>query len=479
MSINSALLAGVSGLVANSSALAAISDNIANVNTVAYKRNSVNFANLVTSQSVAGRYSAGGVQGITRQYVSQQGLIQSSASSTDLALSGDGFFIGAQKGAGLTAADSRMFTRSGSFHVDPDGFLVNDSGLYLQGWPTQADGSYDINPSDLNSLASINVKNLGAAVEQTDKITLAANLNKDQVLSPAAGVLAQPGPPPVVGVAATYASNTNASMADYAAGAATGTKPDFTVEMNVIDSQGGNHKFAMAFLKNSANPNEWSAEIYAIPASEITDATPGVRPGQVAKGLVKFTQNGKIDLANSTLFGPVGSPPTISLGASTAATGAHWATAEGIAASTVSFDLASLTQFGDASTVNSVDSNGAGVGDIIGVSVSEDGIVSAVFDNAQVREIAKVAIATFPNSDGLKAVSGNAYLSAIGAGQMVIKEAGVGGAGKISPSSLESSTVDLSSEFTGLISTQKAYSASSKIITTADQMLDELINIIR
>ncbi len=76
MSINSALLAGVSGLVANSSALAAISDNIANVNTVAYKRNQVNFANVVTAQAVKGKYSAGGVQGITRQFVSQQGLIQ-------------------------------------------------------------------------------------------------------------------------------------------------------------------------------------------------------------------------------------------------------------------------------------------------------------------------------------------------------------------------------------------------------------------
>ncbi len=468
MSINSALLAGVSGLVANSSALAAISDNIANVNTVAYKRNAVNFANLVTSQSVAGRYSAGGVQGITRQYVSQQGLIQSSASSTDLALAGDGFFIGAQKGAGLTAADARMFTRAGSFHVDSDGFLVNDSGLYLQGWPTKADGSYDINPSDLNSLGSINVKNLGAAVQQTDNVTMSANLNKDQVLSAAASAT-----PP------TYVANSATSMADYAAGVATGTKPDFTVEMNVIDSQGGNHKFAMAFLKNAANPNEWSAEIYAIPASEVTVDPATSRPGQVAKGLVKFTQNGTIDLANSTLFGPAGSPPTIALGSSSAATGTRWAAAEGIAASSVSFDLANVTQYGDASTVNSVNSNGAGVGDIIGVSVSEDGIVSAVFDNAQVREIAKVAIATFPNSDGLKAVSGNAYLSSIGAGQMVIKEAGIGGAGKISPSSLESSTVDLSSEFTGLISTQKAYSASSKIITTADQMLDELINIIR
>src|ERR1041384_8807211 len=92
MSINSALLAGVSGLISNSSALAALSDNIANVNTVAYKRNQVNFANVVTAQSVKGKYSAGGVQGITRQFVSQQGLIQSTGSATDLAISGDGFF---------------------------------------------------------------------------------------------------------------------------------------------------------------------------------------------------------------------------------------------------------------------------------------------------------------------------------------------------------------------------------------------------
>ncbi|MGH6910947.1 MAG: flagellar hook protein FlgE [Phenylobacterium sp.] len=477
MSINSAMLAGVSGLVANSSALAAISDNIANVNTTAYKRNQVNFANLVTSQSIAGRYSAGGVQGITRQFVSQQGLIQSSASSTDLAIGGDGFFIGTEKSTGLTAGDSRMFTRSGSFHVDSDGFLVNDSGLYLQGWPAQANGSFNISPSDLNALASINVKNLGAAVQQTTTMGLSANLDKTQALSAAAGTA--PGVLPAV--LPTYNGATTASMANYANNPTGGTKPDFSVDMNVIDSAGGSHKFTMSFLKNAANPNEWSAEIYAVPASDVIEAA-GKPPGQVAAGLVKFTQNGAIDLANSTLFGPAGSPATISLGASAAGpAGAtpRWALAQGIAANTVDFDLTKLTQYADASTVNSVTPNGASVGTVVGVDVSEDGIVSAIFDNSQVRQIAKIGIATFPNADGLKAISGNAYMSSLPAGQMVIKEAGLGGAGKVSPSSLESSTVDLSSEFTGLISTQKAYSASSKIITTADQMLDELINIIR
>jgi flagellar hook protein FlgE len=116
---------------------------------------------------------------------------------------------------------------------------------------------------------------------------------------------------------------------------------------------------------------------------------------------------------------------------------------------------------------------------VVAIEVDEQGVVSAIYDNSQIRKVAKVGIATFPNADGLAQVSGNAYRPTMEAGEMVVKQAGTGGAGQISPSSLEASTVDLSAEFTGLIQTQKAYSASSKIITTADQMLEELINIKR
>ena len=471
MSINSALLAGVSGLVANSSALAAISDNIANVNTVAYKRNQVNFGNVVTSQSVKGRYSAGGVQGVTRQFVSQQGLIQASGNATDMAISGDGFFVVTDKGSGLTAADARKFTRQGSFSVDADGFLKNDAGLYLQGWPVQPTGGFNINPSDLTSMNSINVKNLGAAVTATTNIEISANLDKNGVLSTAAGTLVPP-------VAPTYAPGTNASMADYAAGAATGTKPDFTIEMNVIDSAGGARKVAMSFLKSAQAPNEWYAEVYSIPT---TDVTGGTRPGQLASGFVRFNQDGSIDTnttTGTTLFG-AGVPATLTLGSSTAAAGVKWATGLGIAGQSLEFDVDKISQYAATSTVNQIASDGAGVGNIVGIEVDEDGIVSAIYDNSQIRTVAKVGIATFPNPDGLSAVSGNAYRPSIDAGVMLIKEAGNGGAGKIAASSLESSTVDLSAEFTGLIQTQKAYSASSKIITTADQMLEELINIKR
>ena len=463
MSINSALLAGVSGLVANSSALAAISDNIANVNTVAYKRNEVSFANVVTSQAVAGKYSAGGVQGINKQYVSQQGLIQASGSSTDLAISGDGFFVVSSKGSGLTAADPRSFTRAGSFSVDSDGFLVNKSSLYLQGWPVLPDGSFDVNPSDLTKMGSINVKNLGAAVTATTEALISANLDKGGVIS--AG-------------AATYNATTVASMTDYATNPATGTRPDFVVEMNLTDSTGGSRKVAMAFLKDvAANPNTWRAEIYAIPQTDVTSGG-AFRPGQLAAGNVTFNQDGTINLATTTLFGVAGTAPRLTLNASGGAA-PKWADGLGIAAQTIDLDLTNISQYAATSTVNSISTNGAGVGSIVAIDVDADGIVSAIYDNSQIRTIAKIGIATFPNSDGLAAMSGNAYRTSLNAGQMVVKEAGNGGAGRISPSSLEASTVDLSAEFTGLIQTQKAYSASSKIITTADQMLEELINIKR
>ncbi|WP_395670205.1 flagellar hook protein FlgE [Phenylobacterium sp.] len=466
MSINSAMLAGVSGLVANSSAMAAISDNIANVNTIAYKRSQVNFGSVVTAQ-MAGRYSAGGVTGTTRQYISQQGLVQTATSPTDLAISGDGFFVTTQKAEGITSADARLFTRSGSFAVDADGYLMNDARLFLQGWPIQSNGTFDINPSDLGKLQPINVRGLGSAVSQTTEVKIAANLNKDTTVSAAVS-------------GGTYDGTTVESMADYADDPTTGTQPDFTLEMNVIDSTGGNRKVAMAFLRGNdpTKPNVWHAEVYAIPAGDIDNGAG--RPGQLLAGDIAFNQDGTINLASAdtTLFTATGGVPRLTLNASDSATAPQWAEGLGISGQTVDLDLDKLTLLSEPSTVRSVNSDGAGVGNVVGVEVDEEGIVTAVFDNSQVRKIAKIAIATFPNADGLQAVSGNAYRASGAAGQLVIKEPGIG-AGRIAPSSLEASTVDLSAEFTGLISTQKAYSASSRIITTADQMLEELINIKR
>ena len=129
--------------------------------------------------------------------------------------------------------------------------------------------------------------------------------------------------------------------------------------------------------------------------------------------------------------------------------------------------------------VGAVDSNGTALGNLTNVEIDEDGYVTALFDNGVTRRIAQVAIATFPNPDGLEAVDGNAWRLTTDSGGFSLKAPGEGGAGDIAPSTLEASTVDLSTEFTDLIRTQRAYSACSKIITTADEMLQELLDMKR
>lgn len=467
MSINSAMLAGVSGLAANSSSLAAISDNIANLNTTGYKRSQVNFANVVTAQATnIGRYSAGGVQGVTRQYVSQQGLIQNTATPTDLAIAGEGFFIVSDKGANLTDGDTRLFTRAGSFNPDAEGYLKNDAGLYLLAWPMMDDGTFEVDPSDLTRLQPINVRNLGAAVRASENVAIVANVNSQTTFDPAITYTA--------GAMSVYADDTTAVGA---------VKPNFEVEMKVVDSQGGTHRLTMGLLRRdpATNPNEWHAEIYGAPA-ELTGSN---ATGLLRSGTLSFTADGKLDLAASTLFGaptgvpPVAAPSQITIGASGSAAAPNWNSALGVAAQTLTFDLEGLTQYNAPSTVKSVNPDGATLGNVQSIEVDDKGFISAVFDNSEIRKIGKVAVATFQNPDGLSAVSGTAYRATLQSGEFTIKEAGVSGAGQISPASLESSTVDLSAEFTGLISTQKAYSACSKIITTADEMLSELINIRR
>lgn len=468
MSINSAMLAGVTGLVSNSSALAAISDNIANVNTVGYKRSQANFQTLVTNRSANASYAAGGVTAQTRRFITTQGLPTQTTSSTDLSISGQGFFTVTEKAEGLQASDVRSFTRAGSFQLDSLGYLKNDAGLYLQGWLVDDAGAITSDPSDITRLKSINVSSVGGAAEQTTRATVNANLKSSQTLSADVGA---------------YNAATN-SMAMYDPDAGTGVRPDFSIQVPVSDSKGGKRTVQVDFLK-SANPNEWYAEIRAVPAGDVITGT-GLTNGQLATGKVVFTPDGRLDTTATTLF-PDPNNPVLSFGASAdAAPGAgefKWADGLGVGAQDIRLDLGGaaggLTQFDSESLVQSVATNGTAFGNLTNIEIDERGFVTAIFDNGISRQIAQVAIATFPNADGLTPVSGNAYRVSQQSGTYNFKTPGAGGAGFISPSTLEASTVDLSSEFTGLITTQRAYSASSKIITTADQMLEELLNIKR
>jgi flagellar hook protein FlgE len=483
MSINSAMLAGVTGLTANAAALAATSDNIANVNTVGYKRNQSEFSDLVTAAGTTD-YNAGGVQDLNTQYVTQQGLLQSSTSPTDLAISGQGFFVTSQSPTGLTTATPALFTRAGSFTVDSQGYLKNAAGLYLQGWAADSKGAITTDPSNISLLKPINVSTVGGAAGATTTAAINANLNSAQTISQASTDF---------GTAAADAYSPSAagganSMAAYNATTGTGTKPDFSITVPLADSQGGARSMQIDLLKSAANPNQWYAEAHIVPASDVVEGA-GLVDGQVSTGIIAFTSTGQLDTANTTLFGG-GANPSVSFGASGAgapAAGAvNWAPSLGIAAQTVSVNLGSaatgtggMTQLASQSVTQSVTTNGTAFGNLSSINIGTDGKVTAAFDNGVTRVIAQLAIATFANPDGLTSVSGDAYTANSNSGAYNMKAAGSGGAGTISSSTLEASTVDLSTEFSELITTQRAYSASSKIITTADQMLQDLINIIR
>lgn len=480
MSIYSALLAGVSGLKANSAALAAISQNIANVNTVGYKRSAAEFSTVVNSQSAGTGYSAGGVVANQRNYISQGGQLQRTDNATDLGIAGQGFFVTTEKPEDLDAGDARLFTRAGAFRVDEFGYLKNTAGLYLQGWPVNAEGVIEVDPSDLNRLRSINVGSVGGTADATTRAQLNANLKSSQAVSPDF---------------ATYNATTN-SMSVYDAEAGTGFKPDFRITVPISDSKGGQRTIAYSFLK-TANPNEWLAEAHVIPATDIDNGTTTPATGILRTGRVLFTQDGRLDVdgmiaaetatPGSMLFADP-STASITLNASNSTTtpsltAPKWATGLGIDNQVVSFDLTAsaggLTQYDSDSIVQAVVTNGTAFGNLSNIEIDEEGFVTAIFDNGVTRQIAQVAIATFTSPESLTSANGNAFRVSQGSGTYNLKAPGSGGAGLIGASQLEASTVDLSAEFTGLITTQRAYSASSKIITTADEMLAELISIKR
>ena len=138
-----------------------------------------------------------------------------------------------------------------------------------------------------------------------------------------------------------------------------------------------------------------------------------------------------------------------------------------------------LVQFAAAYNPTFIDTDGAGFGQFSGVTIGEDGLVTALFENGDIRPVFKIPVATFPNPGGLGANTGNVFTQTDFSGLFFLRTAGTGGAGKVQNSVLEASTVDIAKEFTQMITTQRAFSASAKILTTADEMLDDLVRIKR
>jgi flagellar hook protein FlgE len=395
MSLFGSLFSGVSGLNAQSRAMGMISDNIANVNTTAYKGATAQFANMVTRSRGSSTYSPGGVRAQSYYTVANQGLIQSSTSPTDAAISGAGFFVvNTQPGGG----GEQLYTRAGSFNPDFQGDLRTPSGHYLQGWVLDADEEI----VDVNTLETVNVRSINGLAAATTTVDVGANLDADQAA-----------------FAGAYAAGDLTAFR--ASGGAVGVQPSFTREdVRVYDSLGRPHDLTLAFLRTGA-ANSWAVEVSAEPG----DVDTGVHPnGLLATGTVTFAGNGSLQTADLTpvVSGTPGTPAEV-----------RWAAAGGADPSLIAFDFGTLggvdglSQFSSPNSVAFVTQNGAEVGELNTVSIDDQGYVIASFTNGEDRRLYRLPVATFANPPALDPRSGNVFAQTDASGEFNLRVAGSGG----------------------------------------------------
>ena len=430
MSIIRTMTTGASGMRAESEALSVVSDNIANVNTIGFKRSRAIFED-VLGRSVMGGNAlpvAGGgsrVSHITQMWT--QGALVTTGVPTDLALSGDGFFV--VKG-GVDGVDSQFYTRAGQFHVDSSGYVVNADGLRVQGYQADDTGAITATMGDLQ------VDGMTLPATPTDIVEMGANLSSDP-----------PSVPPIVWSTANPQGDASATVTFY-------------------DSLGQAHEGTVWFINNGGGSWDWHV---TVEGAEVTGGTPG-EPFEGANGTLTFNTDGSLQTETTTAssFDFVGATPgqaiTFDFGTSITEGGTGFG---------------GTTQLAGDSTVNLTRQNGLSGGTVQGIRVEADGTVTGVFGNGQDRSLGRVAVAAFASNEGLARAGHNLWAETQASGEVLIGTAGTGGRGSVVAGSLESSNVDLGSEFVDLISYQRGFSANSKIITTADEMYQELVNLRR
>ncbi|RED52427.1 flagellar hook protein FlgE [Aestuariispira insulae] len=489
MSLYGALRSGVSGLFAQSQSMAMISDNIANVNTNGYKVSKPRFTTLVTTAASNTQFSSGGVQSVVGRDYDQQGLLQASSVSTDVAISGNGFFTVTDQ---LTFNSSTgnydisgdvFYTRAGQFRPDEDGNLVNAAGYYLTGWPRNAANTGYSTTNVQSAFNGINVAATTAAPVPTLNIDLNANLNSGAATNDTFDVPLQVfdrlGTLKTLTI--TFTKNATANVWDITAALAGGGQ--------FIDPDTDNNSDAT--MDEGAGAAADDLLIDTTELSTIT-GTAGTWTGTFGDaalngttsnlGSITFNADGSLSSVDSDLdaggtdigFDNSGTTMQILIDHDASTTTAADITAININMGTAN-QRDGITQNAGTSSLNSFTQDGQAFGTLSGVTINDNGEVTALFDNGSTRQLYQVPITTFNNANGLTQKTGNVFIETDASGTAIAHVANTGGAGLISPSSLEASTVDLAGEFTDMITTQRAYSASTKIISTADEMLEELI----
>lgn len=423
MSISSAMTAGVSGLFANSASVEKISENIANAQTVGYRRN---FTQMVTTSTGAG--GGGGVRAEALTDMDSSGGLKSTGAPFDMGISGEGFFVVSKEPNDPNMGNYRL-TRAGSFRPDENGNLRNTAGYYLAGWDYDPDGTLGvIDQNSFAQMSTVNVDALGMAAEATTQMSVRGNLPAQETgtATPGASFTASGGYHTALGEAGRlnldWAPSTNAN--------------EWTLTM----SQGGVDYGRVDVTFADAGPGAGGPASYG----NVTDLTGGTGGFAFDTG----TGTASITLDNG------GTPQTIDL-----ALGAPGS-------------LEGITQFAGDFTPQKFTADGSPVAEVARTEISESGDVYAIYDNGQRQPAYRVPLAMVANPSGLKADDGNAFRLGADSGELSIHNPGRG-AGTVSSGVLEESTVDIAQELTDMIQVQRAYSSNAKIITTADQMLEE------
>ncbi len=434
MSLFGAMNTAISGLTAQSAAFSNIGDNVANSQTVGYKRVDTSFEDYLTTSSATLNQSGAVVA--RPDYVNTvQGTVTQTDKPLDLAIAGQGFFtvssqIGEAKGVPVFKGQTE-YTRAGDFALNKDSYLVNSSGHFLNGWPVDAKGA-----ADQTALKPIHVDQTGFSPVPTSEVKLSANL------------------PATPDSAAPIAS-----------------------QVQVYDALGQTHPLQLSWTPVAGTPNAWQVSI-SQPGAAAPLGVAGVKFGAAGNPLAP---QGTVGSLTAVSGGVTGSAFAAGTAATLEVSADFGSSPQKIALNLGTFGQANgLTQFaGSSYSLKSLTQDGVAPGSFSSVQTRSNGDVVVNFDNGQSRTVARVPLTTFANADALQREDGQAFTATRESGTPQTLAAGSNGAGSLVVSAVESSNVDIAKEFTKLIVAQRAYSANTKMVTTADELLQQTLDMKR
>ena len=421
MSLFGMMRTGVSGMTAQADALGTVSDNISNSDTTGYKRATAEFSTLLQSTSTT-TYTSGGVNTNIRYGITDPGNIIGTTSPTDLAISGNGFFVVDN------SSGTPFVTRAGSFVQDPNGNLVNAAGFFLMGY-NLASGQTGV-ANGLTGLQKVNISQAALQATPSTSGTYSANLP--------AGATVVPSDTPLTNDAtSTFTDKTSLATYDNLGN---------PVTLDIYFSKTGTNQWEVTVF-NKADANATSGN-FPYSGAATGDPTP----------LSSTTLNFEPNTGNVT-----NTPPSMTFNIP--------------GGQSFTLDLSKMTQLGTSFTPVNANTNGNAPSALSGVSIGTDGTVFSVYADGTRIPSYRIPLADVASPDNLTQQSGNVYSQSVNSGDVTVGTAGQGGLGAVKADSLEQSTVDLATELTQMIEAQRAYTANSKVFQTGADLMNVVVNL--